>query len=185
MQPESHEIWLWNEVRLGNERALRQLYFQCYDTLFRRGFRLVADKIRVKDSINQAFTEIWLKRERLPDVEKVQAYIYVIFRRSLFSGLKQGKAAFAMLDEGNAMDSDLLQQHSYEDMLIAMQTEDELQLRMLRALEKLSPRQKELIRLRYYENLELKEISRRTQIALRTIYNTLHAAITVLRRELQ
>lgn len=185
MQQESHEIWLWNEIRLGNERALRQLYLQCYDALFRSGIHQVADKVRVKESINQAFMEIWLKKERLPNVEKVRAYIYVIFKRALFAGLKQERAVYAMLDEENVMNTVLLQQHSYEDMLIAMQSEEELQQRMLRALEKLSPRQKELIRLRYYENLELVEVSRRTGISRRTIYNTLHTAITVLRRELQ
>jgi len=43
------------------------------------------------------------------------------------------------------------------------------------------PRQKEIIRLRYFDAVSFKDIADQTGLSERTIYNTLHNAIKVLR----
>ncbi|WP_420854516.1 RNA polymerase sigma factor [Solitalea lacus] len=40
----------------------------------------------------------------------------------------------------------------------------------------------ELIKLRFFEQLSYEEIAGRTSISIRTIYNTIHAAINLLRQ---
>jgi RNA polymerase sigma factor (sigma-70 family) len=53
--------------------------------------------------------------------------------------------------------------------------------RLQKALNQLSPRQKEIIRLRYFDTVAFKDISDQTGLSERTVYNTLHNAIKVLR----
>jgi len=43
------------------------------------------------------------------------------------------------------------------------------------------PRQKEIIRLRYFDTVSFKDIADQTGLSERTVYNTLHNAIKVLR----
>jgi RNA polymerase sigma-70 factor (ECF subfamily) len=182
MQSVNHEIWLWNEIRYNNERALYQLYMHSYDHLFGYGIRSIQDTARVMECINEVFIEVWTKRDRLPAVEKVQGYLFIMFKRKLSRTINQKQLVFSIPDE----DFIALSHNdcSYEDLLIAYQTEEETKNRVRQAVDKLSPRQKELIRLRYYEGLSLEEISEKLNISLRTIYNTIHSAITLLRKEL-
>lgn len=176
------KIWLWNEIRYGNERALYQLYMGSYDHLFRYGLHQVNDRAKVMGCINELFAEIWTKKENLPEVEKVSGYLFIIFKRKISRLVSRNEPVYSLPDEGliaiSSGDS------SYEELLIASQAEEEKKVWIRSALNKLTPRQKELIRMKYYEGMTMEEISDRLNISLRTIYNTLHAAITILRKEL-
>jgi RNA polymerase sigma-70 factor (ECF subfamily) len=72
---------------------------------------------------------------------------------------------------------------SYEDMLIAMQSEEEKKRLLRRALQKLTSRQKELVRMRYFEEMSMDDIADKLNLSLRTIYNTIHSALSILRKE--
>lgn len=182
MEQITHEIWLWNEIRYGNERALYQLYMHNYDHLFRFGLHAIADREKVMESINEVFTEIWAKHNRLPEVEKVQSYLFIIFKRKLSHKLIPEKVFYLTEDAEDSQVTEL--EFSYEELLIASQTEEEMKMRVQNALDKLTPRQKQLIRLRYYEGLALEDISQKLDLSLRTIYNTIHSAMNILRKEL-
>ncbi|MGH2644194.1 MAG: RNA polymerase sigma factor [Chitinophagaceae bacterium] len=177
------EIWLWNEIRYGNERALYQLYMTRYDSLVRYGLYVSGDKTKATDAINEVFTEIWIKRDRLPDVKEVGSYLFIIFKRKL-SRLVHHKHTVLLLPEEEVL-PELQQDGSYEDMLIALQSEEEQKLRVRHALLKLTSRQKELIHLRYFEEMSIDEIADKLNLSLRTIYNTLHSAISTLRKEME
>jgi RNA polymerase sigma-70 factor (ECF subfamily) len=176
------EIWLWNEIRCDNEHALQQLYMHCYDHLFRYGLHLTGDRFQSMECINEVFTEIWIKRDRLPEVKHVQGYLFIMLKRKLSRTIRQRHTVLSMPEE----DLMLLDQNdpSYEELLIAFQFEEEKKLRVRLALDQLTPRQKELIRMRYYEERSIEDIADCLQISLRTIYNTIHSAVTILRKEL-
>ncbi|MOA34946.1 RNA polymerase sigma factor SigV [compost metagenome] len=72
---------------------------------------------------------------------------------------------------------------SYEQLLIDREQDSERKQRMEAAINKLTARQKELIRLRFFEQLSYEEIAERTSISVRTIYNTIHTAINLMRQE--
>lgn len=155
---------------------------QSYDHLFRFGLRMIPDGSIAMECINELFTEVWNRRERLPEVEQVSGYLFVIFKRKLSRRVSRRQPVLSLPEED--MLSFPHNDSSYEDLLIAMQSEEERKMKVRMALGKLTGRQKELIRLRYYDDLSLEEISEKLQISLRTIYNTMHTAISTLRKEL-
>lgn len=179
MWSHDHEIWLWNEIRIGNERVLYQLYMFSYDGLLRYGLHREVDRTAVMECINETFTDLWTRRDRLPEVTHVSGYLFIMFKRKLSHRVAQKQTVYAVSDE--RFQTLALGDSSYEDLLIAFQTEEERKTRIRHALLKLTPRQKELIRLRYYEGLSVEEISERVHISLRTIYNTIHSAMNILR----
>ncbi len=177
------EIWLWNEIRYGNERALYQLYISGYDTLLRYGLHASGDRVKAMDCINEVFTEIWTKRDRLPDVKEVRSYVFTIYKRKLFHLIHHKRLVYSFPDENVFPSSE--NESSYEDMLIALQSEEEKKKRIRLALVKLTSRQKELIRMRYFDEMSLDEIAGKLNLSLRTIYNTFHSAIATLRKEME
>lgn len=177
------EIWLWNEIRYGNERALYQLYMSCYDSLLRYGLHISGDKVKAMDCINEAFTEIWTKRDRLPEVKEVHGYLFVIYKRKLVRLIHHKRPVYSL--PGDEFPPTLQSESSYEDMLIASQSEEEKKNRIHTALINLTSRQKELIRMRYFDGMSMEDIAGKLHLSLRTIYNTIHSAIATLRKEME
>ena len=73
------------------------------------------------------------------------------------------------------------QEPSYEDLLIAFQNSESDRKNIQNALEHLTKKQLEIIRMRYFDNLSYKEIACRTSLTSRTIYNTVFEALRRLR----
>ena len=72
----------------------------------------------------------------------------------------------------------------YESVLMDMQEEAGIREKLHKVLDRLSPRQKEIIRLRYYEQMAIRDIAAKTLLAERTVYNTLYNALEILREVL-
>lgn len=177
------EIWLWNEIRYGNERALYQLYMSEYDALIRYGLHVSGDKMNAMEGINEVFIEIWTKRERLPEVKHVKGYLFIIYKRKLSHLVHHKHIVYSVPEEEFLSISQ--SEASYEDLLIAMQTDEEQKRLVRTALLKLTSRQRELIRMRFFDGMSIDEMSEKLNLTLRTVYNTIHSAISILRKEMK
>lgn len=172
----------WEQVRQGDKAALFALYNNTYFHLLRFGLRCCADDELVKDCVNQLFLSLWDKRARLPEVEQVKAYLFTALRHALIDQqhyqARQGAAARDMASEGDH--SEL----SYEEIIIRVQHDEELKHRLHLALQQLTPRQTELIRLKFFEGLSYEQIAAQTEQTIKTAYNTVYDAIKTLRQAL-
>jgi RNA polymerase sigma factor (sigma-70 family) len=72
---------------------------------------------------------------------------------------------------------------SYEKDLIENQTCIEQQEHLQHALNRLSPRQKEVVYLKFYENMSYHEITELTSLNYQSVRNYIHQAIQALRRK--
>jgi RNA polymerase sigma-70 factor (ECF subfamily) len=73
---------------------------------------------------------------------------------------------------------------SYEQYIIALQSDAELREALRRAMEQLTDREKELLRLRFFENKDYDEIAAACNITKRTAYNIIFAALKTLKAEM-
>jgi RNA polymerase sigma-70 factor (ECF subfamily) len=69
----------------------------------------------------------------------------------------------------------------YEDLLIAFQQSEEKKIELKAALKKLTKKQLEIIKLRFFDNLSYAEIALQTSLSQRTVYNLVYEAIRHLR----
>jgi RNA polymerase sigma factor (sigma-70 family) len=169
----------WNEFQQHNERGLYKIYHELYDNLYHYGISVVPDQQMVKEAINDVFVELWKKREQLITPDHIPNYIFICFKRRLSKLLgkenkRSGKYAGQLFQEP--------EEQPYETVLINLETDVQLRDKMEKVLAQLTARQKEFIRLRFYENMSMEEISLKTAASVRTIYNTLHTAIVQLRK---
>ncbi|HEY1024509.1 MAG TPA: sigma-70 family RNA polymerase sigma factor, partial [Sphingobacteriaceae bacterium] len=174
----SGEKQLWLEYQKGDPDALFKIYEILFPQLLRIGAGVVNDRDYVHGCIDQFFLYLWDKRTNLSMPENLSSYLLVSFKRYLVQDLKRQNPTWAAIPDGQESEP------SVEDLLIEGQSLVELQLKIGRAMQKLSPRQRELIRLRYYQGLSCDQIAKRTVLSHRTIYNKLHEAIKVLRKEI-
>lgn len=169
----------WIQLQNGHQHALLELYNQHYVGLMNYGMKLTGQRELTSGCITQILLRLWDNRAKLPVVENVRSYLLTCLRRALMAEIKM---------ESNRMRSNKLFQHtapqeesSYEEYLVQLQHNKELKDRLAKALDQLTQREKELMRLKFFEDLDYDEIATRCNITKRTAYNIIHAALKTLK----
>ena len=175
------KINYWLSMAGGDRNAFLTIYQNHYQALFCYGFSITTDKELTKDCIQELFLEIWKSRSSLNiDVRNVRTYLFTWLRRKIsyaLSRIAKAKSTALMQDTE-------LTQSCYEELLIAFQQSEEKKEQLAIALKKLSKKQLEIIKLKFFENLSYAEIAARTSLAPRTVYNLIYEAIRHLRENM-
>lgn len=174
---------LWQNLRNGDKEALFLLYNNLYFHLVRFGLKTCADDELVKDCVTQLFLQLWDKRQKLPVVTSVRSYLYTALKRDLLDQLAYQTRVDSTIQKLN--ETEEMSECSYEEMIINIQHDKDVKRKLKSALDHLTPRQVELIRLKFFEGLSYEQISLHTAQSIKTAYNTIYDAIKTLRRILQ
>jgi len=169
------DILLWESFRKGNKEAFATLFREHYETLFRYGNKLTSDIEVLEDCIQELFIEIWQARTETP-VFSVKAYLIKSLKYKILKSFRQ-KSKVLSLTAGN----DHVFEWSHETFLIAEEVSAEKKQRISAALQRLSNRQREIIYLKYYQNLSYEEVSEIMNINYQVARNLLYQAIKSLK----
>ena len=179
MHDDELNLLYWQQIRQGNKHALFELYNNTYFHLVRFGLKLNANDELVKDCIMELFFKLWDKHAQLNAVSNVRAYLFTSVKRMLFdrqnTDNKTDIAISKLYHKGN------LEELPYEEIIILVQDSEELKKRLSLAMKQLTPRQTELIKLKFFEGLSYEEVAIQTSQSMKTAYNTIYNAIKVLR----
>ena len=175
---ESQDIALWDALKQGDRESLGQLFRKYYEPLFRYGSKLTTNESLLEDCIQELFTELWLSKSRT-EVRSVKAYLFKSLKYKLFRMLQQKPAVKA-----GENPHELLFELSHVDFLINQEEQKEKSVRVLEALDKLSSRQKEIIYLKFYQELSYEEVTEIMNINYQVARNLLYSSIKSLREML-
>ena len=171
----------WLCMAGGDRNAFLTIYHSHYHALFCYGFSITTDKELTKDCIQELFLDIWKTRGTLnKDVSNIRSYLFTWLRRKItgaLSTLAKAKSLVSMQDA-------TLTQTCYEELLITFQRSEEKKEQLSEALTKLTKKQLEIIRLKFFEKLSYAEIAAKTSLAPRTVYNLIYEAIRHLRGDM-
>lgn len=167
---------LTERLRSGDKEALFSMMTFYYNDLFRYGIKFTADKDLTKDIIGQFFLHVWDHRKQFSTAENIKGYLVVSFKRFVFNYLSKISQQLNIAEQQPETF-----EYPYEDYIIAWQNEEAVKLILRDAIEALPDRQRELVQLRYYEQMSYEEIAAKTSLSIRTVYNKLHEAIKKLR----
>ncbi|MDO1448997.1 sigma-70 family RNA polymerase sigma factor [Rhodocytophaga aerolata] len=172
---------LWKKFKGGCEQTFSYIFHKYYSFLYNYGSKLTSDKDLIKDSIQELFIILWESRSRLGDTVSIKFYLLKSFRRHVIRTLtattKHVDKSYLLENYQDEMVS------SYERDLIRSQSCLEQQVHLQDALNKLSPRQKEVVYLKFYQNLSYHEITELTSLNYQSVRNYIHQAIQALRRK--
>jgi RNA polymerase sigma-70 factor (ECF subfamily) len=171
----------WALLAVGDQQGLYACFDIFYDDLYRFGVCMYKNPELVKEGINTLFIELWRIQDKLSSVQNIQQYVLTIYKRILYKTYQQySRDTFTSTIEEAEIASGAAEQ-PYENILIASQQDEITKKRLQKALNQLSPRQIEIVQMRYFDQISFCEIAEKTGLTERTIYNTLHNAIKVLR----
>lgn len=173
------DISLWVKFRGGDEDALAQLYKKHVPALHRHGSYYSKDPELVSDCIHELFSRLWTQRERLCDAENVRSYLYRSLERIVIAQLLRSRK----LSGYPTADSQASQ--SSEDQWIDGELRKEKLTEIKKCLQNLPKCQREVILLRFFNDLTYVEISEIMDVQVNSVYNLASKAIEQLRQMLQ
>ncbi|MBO9153573.1 RNA polymerase sigma factor [Chitinophaga sp. GCM10012297] len=168
---------LWAKVTEGDKEALAFVYRTSFPALFRYGMKLQADESLVKDCIHDLFVTIWLSRERLSSTDSIKYYLLASLKRRISAQLQKNAVdSFEDVPETVAISA------SPEENIIREQAGQELQLKLVKMMGQLPPRQQEILHLRFYEGLSPQETANIMDLSLNSSYVLLSKALNFLKK---
>ncbi len=173
----------WDAFKEGNKQAYATIYKTYYSSLYVYGLKFTADATLVEDCIQEVFTAFWLNRHKLSAVKTLHSYLFVSFRNGLFRDLQKNKNSSLSQFDRNEYVFDL--QLSAERIMINAEEMYEQSIGLHEAIDKLTDRQKEVIYLKFYQNLSYDEIALILGISLKAAYKLFARAIGELRQTYQ
>lgn len=173
------ELYLWNSFRKGDKAAFETLFNLSYKGLFRYGAKMIHDHQLIDDCIQDLFFELWTGKDRLPDVESVNGYLFRSLRYKLYRQARR-EARYDELGE------DIHQgwETSYEALLINEEHDRALQRKLAHYVDQLSPRQREAITLRFTNQMSYEEISDVMSISYQAAVNLIYKSLKYLRENM-
>jgi RNA polymerase sigma factor (sigma-70 family) len=172
-----HERDHWHGLARGDENALEWLFETFSQSLFNYGMKIVSDREVVKDCIQDLFSDLWKNRCRLivPDSPKI--YLFKALKYKIFRSASRDRKNSAMYEAQHESEV----QSSAESVMIDEQTAMENRMAIKSALGKLTQRQREVLMLRYFEDMNHDEIAALLKINKQSVYNLLYSALASLK----
>lgn len=175
---QSRDLRLWKELVEGNDHALGQLMHCHFKALLNYGFKFVKDEAFVKDCIQEVFIDLWHSRERVTEPTHVKAYLLVSIRRKIARNRRTMRLPGDPLHDDYAFSIEF----SSEWWMIRDETLARKAQVVSEMLAALPVRQREVIYLKYYQELSREEISAMLNITPQTVSNLLQMAYGQLRK---
>ncbi len=172
---------IWDDFRRGSKKALELIYEDHYASLYHYGKKFCKDQDLVKDLIQELFIELIDSGSKLSPTDNIRFYLLRALRHKLIKQLAEKSKFSASVQEGS--DFDLID--SIESQLIIRETEDQLRIRIISAIKKLSAKQQEIIYLRFYCDLSYTEIAGVFDVNIQTGRNLMNRAISSLKEDLK
>lgn len=156
------------------------LFHRFYKDLYHYAIKFCSNKHVVEDQIQNLFLKIWTRRENLGDVKAIKTYLWTALRRDLITTLKNNTKRQNRL-RGEYADMFTL---SVEEIIIKKEQEKLQKAELKLVINTLTPRQKEILYLRFYEGMSYKEIEDIMSVNYQVARNYISQSLKSLRKEL-
>ncbi len=180
MKEELDPVWL--KFKSGDENAFLQLYRTHYLGLINYGIKLTRERALANECLTSMLMQLWDTRSKLPEVTNTRAYLLTCLKRTVFNYYKaentrkvKESMAISLAEEGL----------THADYFEAIQSNSILKSKLLSAMNVLTEREKELVKLKFFDDLDYDEIALKCDITKRTAYNIIHDALKKLRENLK
>ena len=171
------------EYANGNNEAFDTLLIRYKQRLFSYIFQMVRDRDLADDIFQETFiTAITTIRQgRYSDMGKFSAWLYRIARNLAVDSFRAEKGENVV--SADDADYDVLNRRelaedTIEDVMVDLQIEEDLR----RLVDRLPDVQRQVLEMRYYQDLSFKEIAEITGVSINTALGRMRYAILNLRR---
>ncbi|MFB6457161.1 RNA polymerase sigma factor [Chitinophaga sp. Hz27] len=178
MQIMTDDNELWKAIVGGDDNSFQQVYHTHFTMLYEYGMRFSAEEELIKECIQQLFVKIWTNRSNLGEVNRIKPYLLFSLRTIIYNKFRDEKRR-RISELAESYDFEL--EFSPEAAYIQREVNDHKLTALKVAMEQLTPRQKEIIYLRYFQELDYKEIASIMDVSVKGAYKLAARSLEALR----
>ncbi|MBT30411.1 MAG: hypothetical protein CMO01_12190 [Thalassobius sp.] len=184
MQGMEQDQILWGKFKHGNSDAFYEIYDLHYTSLFYYANRICSDEELARDCIHDLFLELWESREKITFVTSIKPYLFKFLRNIIIDKINKKKKLVNAIETSFTENLGINITLSQEDLIIKNDETSYNIQHLTEAFNILSSRQKEIVYLRFYNNLNYEEIADITNLKYQSVRNLVSKALQKLREVL-
>jgi len=159
----------------ADEESLKELFVRAYGDLRAYGCKITVDTAVVEDAIQEVFFNLWKYKHNLNGEAKAVPYLFRSLRNEIVR-IRKTRFPYQTLVDATAL-LVFLPNEMLDETLDAHEKEV-----VADALNSLPPRQKEILYLKFYENISYEDIAVILDIRYQSVINQSFRGITKLRK---
>lgn len=173
-----HDHEIWENLKAGDRSALSYVYFQYFHSMFQYGIKFKDDQEYIKDCIQDVFFKLIEAGEKLSQTDNIKFYLLKALKNAIYKEIDKNKK-IEFVDFSSLMKFD--SSFELEDELAAYEDRSNKELALIKALNELSDRQREIIYLRFECSMEYDQICDLMQLKSDSARKLIFRAIKSLR----
>ncbi|GAA3587292.1 sigma-70 family RNA polymerase sigma factor [Flavivirga amylovorans] len=178
-QKEFERIWI--EFVNGDKTAFTSIYNSNVDALFSYGMKLNSNKNFVKDCIQDVFLDIYEHRQQISMPRNAKFYLFKALKRTMFRELKKERKKSSLPEVENLS---FFTEYNIETKTINKEVKKHQKELVAKITKELTPKQQEILYLRFTKGFNYIEISEITDINHDSVRKQVYRAIKKLRKTL-
>jgi RNA polymerase sigma-70 factor (family 1) len=173
--PLPNENDLLARVAEGDEKAFALIFHHYRRRIYSYAYHISGSSAQADELVQDVFLKVWLYRDKIPHILRFDNWLFTIARNQVFDMLKSMAREASLRRQIAGLPAP--DANPVEDRMLTRENEQQLQ----RALDKLSPRQKQIFTLSRNEGLKHEEIASQLHISRHTVKTHLVQALKTLR----
>jgi RNA polymerase sigma factor, sigma-70 family len=176
----SDESALWQSFLNGDKESFNNIYTKYYSSLYEYAIRKLRDEDLVRDAIQNLFVKLWLNKKNLSSIGHIKYYLFASLKNQILNLYIQQSNQNKYLRELSNAESFTLEFDSTD--YLEQKELNKIQIENIqKALNSLTDKQKEVIYLKYFEELEYDQIAELMDISVKGVYKLNYRALEALR----
>ncbi|OJZ00436.1 sigma-70 family RNA polymerase sigma factor [Sphingobacterium sp. 40-24] len=172
---------IWKMFQVGHEPSFKILFERYNKLLFNYGFKFTQNEEIIEDSIQELFVKLWCNKDSLSSDVAVKNYLFKAFRRTLIKKIEQSfRRADVTKSSVDYLPFTIELPHDLS--MIRHERALEIKSKLDQALMQMTARQREIIHLRFFEELPYDEIAEIMGLSTKDTYKLYYRAIDSLRK---
>jgi RNA polymerase sigma factor (sigma-70 family) len=167
----------WLQALEGDTYAFQSIHGELFRGLYDYALKLLQDGELANDAVQELFVKIWVKRTVIGPLKKVKPYFFTALRRQVLNQLRNLHLRELRIGALPRPDIDF----SPEEIVVRNEEYLSLQAKIAALLNELPKRQKEVIYLHYFEEMDYTQIAEIMGIHYQSVLNLTQKALQKLR----
>ncbi|UXX79877.1 sigma-70 family RNA polymerase sigma factor [Reichenbachiella carrageenanivorans] len=175
------DVALWALVAKSDLKALAYIYEKQYTNLYYFGLSCSKDEGLTEDAIQDLFIKVWDKRTSIHIKLSIKSYLISALRRIIIDKLTAQKKVLSVDGEfPEGFEPSL----SVQDLMISEELDEERRGQIEHALSLLTKKQREMIYLRFFQEMSYDEIAESLKIRNQSVRNCIYEAMKIMKGSL-
>ncbi|MBW6537796.1 MAG: sigma-70 family RNA polymerase sigma factor [Mariniphaga sp.] len=175
--------FLWKSFLKGDDKSFSLIYQQHINGLFLYGSRLCTDRELVRDCMQEVFVDLFLKRKKMSrEIVNLKSYLFVSLRNCILKKMEKTRKLDSVVGYDNENSGPFYTEYNFLDKYMELEISNELKKKLHSNINNLPSRQKEIIYLKFEEEMDYPEIAPILKISVESARKLLYRALLTLRK---